>query len=85
MISFVVVIFYVLTIGGIFILRKRLPDAERPYKAFGYPILPALYIALATAISVILLIVKPTTCGWGVAIMLAGIPVYFLTRPKPAP
>ncbi|MFC4211477.1 APC family permease [Pedobacter lithocola] len=78
----IVLIFYILTILGIFILRKKLPDAVRPYKAFGYPILPAFYIGVASAISIGLLITKPDTCGWGVAIMLVGIPVYYLTKPK---
>jgi len=78
----IVLIFYILTIYGIFKLRRTMPDAERPYKAFGYPLLPFLYIVLASALSVALLIFKTSTCGWGVAIMLAGIPVYYLTKPK---
>jgi APA family basic amino acid/polyamine antiporter len=78
----IVLIFYILTIYGIFILRKKMPDAERPYKAFGYPFLPLLYIVLASAISVSLLITKFSTCGWGILIMLIGIPVYYLTKPK---
>ena len=78
----IVLIFYILTIYGIFKLRQTMPDAQRPYRAFGYPILPALYIVLATALSVALLWFKPDTCGWGVAIMLAGIPVYYATKPK---
>ncbi|MDQ8054263.1 MAG: amino acid permease [Pedobacter sp.] len=78
----IVLIFYVLTILGIFILRKKMPNADRPYKAFGYPVLPALYIISASAISIGLLITKPATCGWGVAIMLLGIPIYYLTNRK---
>jgi APA family basic amino acid/polyamine antiporter len=78
----IVVIFYILTIYGIFILRKKMPDAERPYRAFGYPVLPIVYIILATAFCVMLLKDRPDTCGWGVLIMLAGIPVYYLTKPK---
>lgn len=78
----IVLIFYILTIYGIFILRKRRPDAERPYKAFGYPFLPLLYIIIATAICISLLITKFSTCGWGVLIMLTGIPVYYLNKPK---
>ncbi len=78
----IVLIFYILTIYGIFILRKKMPDADRPYKAFGYPFLPLLYIVLASAISVSLLITKFSTCGWGILIMLIGIPVYYLTKPK---
>lgn len=78
----IVIIFYILTIYGIFILRRKMPDAERPYKAFGYPFLPMLYIIVATAICISLLITKTDTCGWGVVIMLAGIPVYYLTKPQ---
>jgi APA family basic amino acid/polyamine antiporter len=78
----IVLIFYILTIYGIFRLRKSMPDAERPYKAFGYPILPMFYILFASALSIALLITKTGTCGWGVLIMLLGIPVYYLTKPK---
>lgn len=78
----IVIIFYILTIYGIFILRKRRPDAERPYKAFGYPVLPIIYFILATAMCIMLLIDRTSTCGWGVVIMLAGIPVYYMTKPK---
>jgi APA family basic amino acid/polyamine antiporter len=55
-----------------------MPNAERPYKAFGYPFLPFLYIIIATAICVALLVTKTSTCGWGVLIMLIGIPIYYL-------
>lgn len=78
----IVLIFYILTIYGIFILRKKRPDLERPYKAFGYPFLPFLYIIVASALSIALLITKTSTCGWGVLIMLIGIPVYYMTKPK---
>ncbi len=78
MISFVVVLFYALTIAGIFILRKKMPNAERPYRAFGYPILPAIYILMATAFCVLLIFYKPVYAGWGLAIVLAGIPLYFI-------
>ena len=78
----IVIIFYILTIYGIFILRKKSPDVERPYKAFGYPVLPFVYIIVATAICIALLITRLNTCGWGVLIMLAGIPVYYLSKPK---
>lgn len=80
----IVIIFYILTIYGIFILRRKMPDVERPYKAFGYPVLPFFYIIVATAICISLLLTKTSTCGWGVVIMLAGIPVYYLTKPKEA-
>jgi basic amino acid/polyamine antiporter, APA family len=78
MISFVVVLFYALTIAGIFILRKKMPNAERPYKAFGYPILPAIYIVMAIAFCVLLIAFKPVYASWGLAIVLAGIPLYYL-------
>ena len=78
----IVLIFYILTIYGIFILRKKMPEAERPYKAFGYPLLPALYIVFASAVSLALLFTKTSTCGWGVFIMLLGIPIYYMTKPK---
>lgn len=78
----IVLIFYILTIYGIFILRRKMPNAERPYKAFGYPVLPMLYILTASALCILLLIYKTSTCGWGVLIMLIGIPVYYLTKQK---
>jgi APA family basic amino acid/polyamine antiporter len=78
MISFVVVMFYVLTIAGIFILRKKRPDMERPYKAFGYPLLPAIYMVLGTAFCILLLIFKTKYAAWGLVITLAGIPLYYL-------
>lgn len=78
----IVIIFYILTIYGIFILRRKMPNVERPYKAFGYPFLPMIYIAAASALCVSLLITRFETCGWGVLIMLAGIPVYYFTKPK---
>jgi APA family basic amino acid/polyamine antiporter len=79
MISFVVVMFYALTIIGIFILRKKRPDIERPYKAFGYPVLPAIYILMAVAFCVLLIIYKPNFTWPGLIIVLAGIPIYYLT------
>jgi len=82
MISFVVVIFYVLTIFGIFILRKKRPEAERPYKAFGYPVLPALYILMGTAFCFLLIIFKPNFTWPGLIIALLGIPVYYFVSSK---
>jgi len=79
MISFVVVLFYALTILGIFRLRSTRPDMERPYKAFGYPVLPVIYILLAIVFCVFLIIMKPLYAGIGLGIVLAGIPVYYLT------
>jgi basic amino acid/polyamine antiporter, APA family len=81
---FAVLLFYILTIGGIFILRRKLPDAERPYKAIGYPILPALYIVLATLLCIDLLIYKPAYTYPGLGLVLLGIPVYFLWQKKNA-
>ena len=78
----IVIIFYILTIYGIFILRRKQPGRERPYRAFGYPLLPMLYMVVAGAICVALLLTRLHTCGWGVLIMLAGIPVYYLSKPK---
>jgi APA family basic amino acid/polyamine antiporter len=78
MISFVVVIFYVLTIIGIFILRRKKPEMERPYKAFGYPVLPVIYIILALAFCVGLVSASPEYSLWGLAIVLAGVPIYFI-------
>jgi len=77
---FAVLIFYTMTIIGIFILRKERPDAERPYKAFGYPVVPAIYIIMATLIMVDLLIYKPNYTWPGLIIVLLGIPVYFVWR-----
>lgn len=78
MISFVVVMFYALTILGIFILRKKRPEAERPYKAVGYPFLPALYILMAICFCVMLIIYKPAFTWPGLLIVLAGIPIYYI-------
>ena len=77
MVSFVVVIFYALTIAGIFILRKKRPDIERPYKAFAYPVLPAIYILMATTFCVFLIWMKPVYTVAGLIITLIGIPLYF--------
>ncbi|HSF44901.1 MAG TPA: amino acid permease, partial [Chitinophagaceae bacterium] len=78
MVSFVVVIFYVLTIAGIFILRKNRPGAERPYKAFGYPFLPAIYIIMGVSFCSLLIWFKPEYTWPGLIITLLGIPLYFL-------
>jgi basic amino acid/polyamine antiporter, APA family len=80
MISFVVVIFYVLTILGIFILRKKKPDLPRPYRAFGYPFLPMLYILMGTGFCVLLIIYKPEFTWPGLIIALLGIPLYFVAN-----
>jgi len=77
-------IFYALTIAGIFVLRKKQPNAERPYKVFGYPVLPLIYIIVAVAISLDLLIDKSTQSHtWpGIIIVLLGLPVYYLVKKK---
>jgi APA family basic amino acid/polyamine antiporter len=80
MISFVVVLFYVLTIIGIFILRKKAPDHERPYKAFGYPVLPIVYIVLGISFCTLLLLYKPAYTWPGFIIVAIGIPLYFVAR-----
>ena len=80
MISFVVVIFYVLTILGIYILRVKRPDAERPYKAFGYPFLPALYIIMGISFCILLIIYKPNFTWPGLIIVLTGVPIYYMWK-----
>jgi APA family basic amino acid/polyamine antiporter len=80
MISFVVVIFYVLTILGIFILRKKRPELPRPYKAFGYPFLPMLYILMGSSFCILLIIYKPEFTWPGLIIALLGIPLYYIAN-----
>ncbi len=77
---FAVLIFFSLTVSGIFILRKKKPEAERPYKAFGYPVIPAAYVIICIAIAVDLLLFKPAYTWPGLVIVLLGIPVFFLWR-----
>lgn len=79
-IMFVVMLFYVLTICGLFVLRIKRPDMERPYKAFGYPVLPALYILLALAVAVVMFIYKKEYCIYGLTIVLIGVPVYYFFK-----
>lgn len=79
---FAALLFFVLTIVGIFVLRRTKPDLERPYRAIGYPVLPALYIVVASTIEVLLLMYKPNYTFPGLAIVLCGIPVYFVWRKK---
>ncbi len=78
MVSFIVVIFYVLTIAGIFILRKTRPDLPRPYKAIGYPVLPAIYMLMGISFCLLLIIYKPQFTWPGLIITLLGIPLYFI-------
>jgi APA family basic amino acid/polyamine antiporter len=81
-IIFAVLLFYVLTMIGLFVLRRKWPDVARPYRALGYPILPAIYILMAVFIDFILLIYKPQYTWPGLIIVCTGIPVYFLWRKK---
>ena len=76
--------FYILTIIGLFVLRKKWPAAPRPYRALGYPVLPALYIVMATWICIVLLRYKPQYTWPGLVLVLIGIPVYFLWSRGPA-
>ena len=82
MVSFVVVLFYMLTIIGIFILRKQRPEAPRPYKAFGYPVLPLVYILMGLTFCTLLIVYKPKFTWPGLIITLIGIPIYYLAMQK---
>lgn len=82
-IIFAVLVFYILTIAGIFVLRAKRPDEPRPYRAVGFPVLPAMYILIATFIDVVLLRYKPQYTWPGLIIVLLGIPVYFLWSRRP--
>ncbi len=79
---FAVLIFFTLTISAIFVLRKKRPDIPRPYKAFGYPVIPAIYILTTITIMVILLIYKPAYTFPGLIIVILGIPVYYIWRKR---
>jgi APA family basic amino acid/polyamine antiporter len=82
---FAQLMFYVLTVSAVFVLRRRLPDAVRPYKAWGYPIVPALYVIAASALMIDLLILKPRFTWPGLLIALSGVPIYYwTTRPRAA-
>lgn len=79
---FAVLLFYILTIAGIFVLRRTKPNVERPYRAVGYPVLPAAYILAAGLIEILLLLYKPNYTWPGLFIVLLGVPVYFIWRRK---
>ena len=81
---FAVLIFYVLTIAGLFVLRRKRPDAERPYRAFGYPLVPAFYIVAASTIALVLLAYQTKTSFPGLLIVLTGVPVYWLWKRRAA-
>jgi APA family basic amino acid/polyamine antiporter len=82
-IMFAVMLFYILTISGLFVLRKKRPDMERPYKAFGYPLIPAIYILLAAGVALNMLIYQMQFSLYGLIIILTGVPVYFIFRKRP--
>src|SRR5436190_19195746 len=75
-------IFYILTIAGIFRLRRTQPDVDRPYRAFGYPVVPALYMLGAVAILLVLFIYRTATTWPGLIIVLLGVPVYLMWKPR---
>jgi basic amino acid/polyamine antiporter, APA family len=79
---FAVLVFYILTIAGLFVLRFKRPNAERPYRAIGYPALPAIYIVMAIFIDIVLLLYKPQFTWPGLIIVLLGIPVYYIWRSR---
>jgi APA family basic amino acid/polyamine antiporter len=81
---FAVMLFYILTIAGLFVLRRTRPSMERPYKAIGYPVLPAAYIVAAALIDILLLRYQPTYTWPGLIIVMLGLPVYLIWRKKPA-
>ena len=82
--TFSSLLFYIITISAIFVLRKKLPNAERPYKAFGYPVIPAIYIVITSLICIDLLVYKTFNTGMGLVIIALGIPVYFLFKKQDA-
>ena len=83
--TFASLVFYIVTIGGIFILRKKEPDAERPYRVIGYPFLPIVYIILAASVCAILLVTAPQNTWPGVVIVLLGVPVYYWQKMRSTP
>jgi basic amino acid/polyamine antiporter, APA family len=83
-IMFATILFYILTLIGLFVLRRTRPDADRPYRAFGYPVLPVVYIVVATFINIVLLRYKPQYTWPGLILVLVGVPVYFVLHRRPA-
>ena len=73
-------VFYVLLVAAVLVLRRKMPEMPRPYRAWGYPVVPLVAIALATLLIVDLAILAPATCGIGFAIVLSGFPVYLLWK-----
>ncbi|HEX5026108.1 MAG TPA: APC family permease, partial [Agriterribacter sp.] len=82
MVIFGVLVFYILTIAGIYILRQKRPDIPRSYKAFGYPVLPMIYIIAATALAILLLLFESNYTVPGLGIILLGIPLYYLAKKR---
>ena len=82
---FAALLFYAMTVAGLFVLRVRRPDAERPYRAIGYPWLPATYVILCSLVMLDLLIVKPLFTWPGLCIVLTGIPVYLFWHSRHQP
>jgi APA family basic amino acid/polyamine antiporter len=80
--TFASLLFYILTIIGVFVLRKKEPNTERPYKAFGYPFVPAIYVIITTGICLTLLVYDTVNTGLGLGIVLLGIPVYYFMMYK---
>ena len=81
---FAVLLFYILTVAGVFVLRFKQPNLAKPYKVLAYPIVPALYIIMASIVCVSLLIYKPDYSYPGLAIVLLGVPVYYFMQSKSA-
>jgi APA family basic amino acid/polyamine antiporter len=79
---FAQLMFYVLTVSAVFVLRRRAPNAPRPYRAWGYPIVPALYVIAASALMIDLLILKPRFTWPGLLIALSGVPIYYWTTSR---
>ncbi|MDQ3290137.1 MAG: amino acid permease, partial [Bacteroidota bacterium] len=79
-VMFSVLLFYIITIIGIFVLRRTQPDRPRPYKALGYPVIPAIYVILTSGICLVLLLFQPAYAGAGLILVGLGIPVYYLFR-----
>jgi APA family basic amino acid/polyamine antiporter len=77
---FAVLLFYILTIAGLFVLRRTQPDLPRPYRAFGYPVLPLLYIVIAGIIEILLLLYKPNYTWPGLILVVLGVPIYYVSR-----
>ena len=80
--TFASLLFYMVTISGVFVLRKKEPDTPRPYKALGYPVIPLVYILLTALICIDLIYTKTTNTGMGLLIVALGVPVYYFMKRK---